>query len=81
MHVCMHVYIHIIPVTYTHSCNYAHAHVDVGSGQMLICIYDIGLPKDSLRGSSVNVGTLQRISAWPLRRDETHTSRSVTNLK
>ena len=26
--------------------------------------------------SSVNLGTIQRISAWPLRKDDTHTSRS-----
>ena len=34
---------------------------------------------DSLRGSSVNIGTIQRILAWPLRRDDTHKSRSVNN--
>ena len=34
---------------------------------------------DSLRGSSVNIGTIQRILAWPLRKDDTHTSRSVDN--
>ena len=32
---------------------------------------------DSLRGSSVNIGTIQRRLAWPLRKDDTHTSRSV----
>ena len=35
---------------------------------------------DSLRGSSVNVGTIQRRSAWLLRNDDTHTSRSANNL-
>ena len=35
---------------------------------------------DSLRGSSVKIGTLKRRLAWPLRKDETHTSRSVNNL-
>ena len=34
---------------------------------------------DSLRGSSVNIGTIQRRLAWPLRKDDTHTSRSVNN--
>ena len=34
---------------------------------------------DSLRGSSVKHGTIQRILAWPLRKDDTHTSRSVNS--
>jgi hypothetical protein len=32
---------------------------------------------DSLRGSSVQIGTIQRRLAWPLRKDDTHKSRSV----
>ena len=35
---------------------------------------------DSLRGSSVKIGTIQRILAWPLRKDDTHKSRSVNNF-
>ena len=35
---------------------------------------------DSLRGSSVKIGTIQRRFAWPLRKDDTHKSRSVNNL-
>ena len=35
---------------------------------------------DSLRGSSVNIGTMQRRLAWPLRKDDTHKSRSVNNF-
>ena len=35
---------------------------------------------DSLRGSSVEIGTIQRRLAWPLRKDDTHKSRSVNNL-
>ncbi len=31
---------------------------------------------DSLRGSSVKIGTIQRRLAWPLRKDDTHKSRS-----
>ena len=31
---------------------------------------------DSLRGSSVKTGTIQRRLAWPLRKDDTHKSRS-----
>ena len=34
---------------------------------------------DSLRGSSVKIGTIQRRLAWPLRKDDTHKSRSVTS--
>jgi hypothetical protein len=32
---------------------------------------------DSLRGSSVKMGTIQRSLAWPLHKDDTHKSRSV----
>ena len=35
---------------------------------------------DSLRGSSVKIGTIQRRLAWPLRKDDTHNSRSVNNV-
>ena len=35
---------------------------------------------DSLRGSSDKIGTIQRRLAWPLRRDDTHKSRSVPSL-
>ena len=35
---------------------------------------------DSLRGSSVETGKIQRRSAWPLRKDDTHKSRSVNNF-
>jgi len=39
---------------------------------------------DSLRGSSIKIGTIQRVLASPLRKDDTHKSRSVnikTNIK
>jgi hypothetical protein len=35
---------------------------------------------DSLRGSSVKIGTIQRRLAWPLRKDDTHKSRSVKSF-
>ena len=38
------------------------------------------LPVDSLRGSSVKIGTIQRRLAWPLRKDDTHKSRRVHNF-
>ena len=34
---------------------------------------------DSLRGSSVKIGTIQKRLAWPLHKDDTHKSRSVNN--
>jgi hypothetical protein len=40
----------------------------------------LGAGMDSLRGSSVKLGTIQRILAWPLRKDDTHKSRSVNNF-
>ena len=35
---------------------------------------------DPLRRSSVKIGTIQRRLAWPLRKDDTHKSRSVNNF-
>ena len=35
---------------------------------------------DSLRGSSVKIGTIQRRLAWPLRKDDTHKLRSGNNF-
>ena len=35
---------------------------------------------DLLRESSVKIGTIQRRLAWPLRKDDTHKSRSVNNF-
>ena len=35
---------------------------------------------DSFRGTSVKIGTIQRRLAWPLRKDDTHKSRSVLNF-
>ena len=39
-----------------------------------------GTREDSLRGSSVNIGTIQRRLAWPLRKDDAHKSRSANNF-
>ena len=44
---------------------------DVSACAVLCCYLD------SLRGSSDNIGTIQRRLAWPLRKDDTHKSRSV----
>ena len=40
-------------------------------------VKQVYLDPDSLRGSSVKIGTIQRKLAWPLRKDDTHKSRSV----
>ena len=49
--------------------------VPSGGGYKLVLV-----SVDSLRGSSVKIGTIQRRLAWPLRKDDTHKSRSVNNL-
>ena len=38
------------------------------------------IEKDGLRGSSVKIGTIQMILAWPPRKDDTHKPRGVTDL-
>ncbi len=59
----------------------AGAHKLAAAGQRKCAslqLYDKQL--DSLRGSSVKIGTIQRRLAWPLRKDDTHKSRSVANF-
>ena len=40
----------------------------------------ISIISDPLRRSSVKIGTIQRRLAWPLRKDDTHKSRSVSHF-
>ena len=47
---------------------------------LIIIIIIMTILVDSLRESSVKIGTIQRILAWPLRKDDTHKSRSVNNV-
>ena len=47
------------------------------SGQLFVMHDTLPAWLDSLRRSSVKIGTMQRILAWPLRKDDTHKSRSV----
>ena len=47
-----------------------------GYNHRTITLYDALCP-DALRGSSVKIGAIQRRLAWPLRKDDTHKSRSV----
>ena len=49
-----------------------------GCFSQLLCCAAGCCEMDSLRGSSVKIGTIQRRLAWPLRKDDTHKSRSVT---
>ena len=47
---------------------------------MYICVYIYIYIKVSLRGSSVEIGTIQRRLAWPLRKDDTHKSRIANHM-
>ena len=40
----------------------------------------MGTGQEPLRWSSVKIGTIQRRLAWPLRKDDTHKSRSIALL-
>ena len=46
----------------------------------ILCFIMLEQRLDSLRGSSVKIGAIQRRLAWPLRKDDTHKSRSVNNF-
>ena len=70
---------------YTHSCIYKslhilhihprlHPHMCI---YIYIYIHTYIYVSDPLWGSSVKVGTTQRRLAWPMRKDDTHKSRSV----
>ena len=58
--------------------NATHCRQEIQNHFSLCCFIPIIL--DSLRGSSVKIGTIQRRLAWPLRKDDTHKSRSVHNF-
>ena len=57
----------------------AHARASRRPGVRRLCLKRACI-SDSLRGSSVKIGTIQRRLAWPLRKDDTHKSRSVNNF-
>ena len=46
------------------------------AGRKYVPTCQTALLTDSLRGSSVKIGTIQRRLAWPLRKDDTHKSRT-----
>ena len=66
------MYMHICIYMYTYTCTYMHAYS--------CCVKVVEAKVDSLRGTSVEIGTIQRRLAWPLRKDDTHKSRSVNNV-
>ena len=83
---CVYVYIYIYIERErdirTYICMYACMYVCV-CVYIYIYIYiyrGARVSSDGLRGSSVKYGTIQGRLAWPLRKDDTHTSRSVNNL-
>ena len=51
-----------------------------GKQNRYVCYYYYYYHSDSLRGSSVKIGTIQRRLAWPLRKDDTHKSRKLLLL-
>ena len=80
IYMCIYIYIHIIHTyviyTYMYICIYTHYNYSYMLHRHT-CKYMYGWRADPLRGSSVNIGTTQRTLAWPLRKDEKRTSRSV----
>ena len=51
-----------------------------GSDGQRLALFDAQILLDSFRGSSVKIGTIQRRLAWPLRKDDTHKSRSDSSF-
>ena len=51
----------------------------LGSGTGDLALLKVLDDLDSLRGSSVNIGTMQRRLAWPLRKDDTHNDQDDVN--
>ena len=73
MCVCIYIYIYI----YTYISLYMYVRMYVYIYIYTFLYHNIIFILDSLRGSSVKLGTVQRRLAWPLRKDDTHISRSV----
>ena len=71
---------YVYTTVYTHTVRYTRR-----KAVMSAAVYPNGIEApqqqafkvDSLRGSSVEFGTIQRILSWPLRKGDTHKSRSV----
>ena len=90
MYICMYIYIYIYIYIYVHTY-YVYMYIsrvlrkelEAAIWSFLVSpLHPVNLlivfwVVDSLRGSSVKIGTIQRRLAWPLRKDDTHKSRSV----
>ena len=86
MNRCMYVCMYVCMYACMYACMYVCMYVC-----MCVCKQEKAVRKknykhnnnnnrlDSLRGASVKIGTIQRRLAWPLRKDDTHKSRSVNN--
>ena len=57
--------------------NHVRAVFANGFMEHVVFVFSVG---DSLRGPSVKIGTTKRRLAWPLRKDDMHTSRSVNDF-
>ena len=91
IHICVYIYIYVCIYIYIYIHTYIHIYIcgferqdraGGGSaspeGRRHRCKQNTHTTHlDSLRGSSVKIGTIQRRLAWPLRKDDTHKSRSV----
>ena len=66
------------------SATWSHAQIAINtllSTERAFCHHFIEpISSDPLRRSSVKIGTVQRRLAWPLRKDDTHKSRSDTSF-
>ena len=65
------------------SATWSHAQIAINtllSTERAFCHFIEPISSDPLRRSSVKIGTIQRRLAWPLRKDDTHKSRSVSHF-
>ena len=72
MYVCIYIYIYIPMYIYTHTCIMFTGVVMYTNNKQ-----QHNNKLDSLRVSSMTIGTTQRRLAWPLHKDDTRKSRSV----
>ena len=85
MYTCIHVYTCVYIYIYrerdvgVYIYIYIHIHIYVDMS-LSLSIYIYTHTWDSLRGASVSIGTIWRILAWPLRKDDAHKSIIVNNV-
>ena len=77
MNTCIYIYMYI----YRHRYTYGRVQAtDQPVARGLGLSIFVGPREDSLRGSSIELGAIQRRFAWPFCKDGTHKSRRVANL-